>query len=147
MDPKPKNNLDRVVGLRITAHRKARQISQTALATAIGVSFQQVQNYERGINRVGAGRLQLIARTFGVPVSSLYGDERDEAVESLSETLDLLAPQGALSLLQAFAAIEDAQMRREVLDVVQSAGRIGMGPLQETARPSLTASKPGEDLT
>lgn len=124
MDPKSVTDLDRAVGLRITAHRKANGLSQTALGKAIGVMFQQIQKYEKGRNRVGASRLQGIAQTLGVPVSALLNDEAAGGAESSSEILALLAEQGAVSLLQAFACIQDAQLRRDVLAIVPSATRI-----------------------
>src|ERR1051325_562705 len=62
---------DAIVGRNIRVHRLARKLSQLALATAIGISFQQLQKYEKGANRVGAGRLVRIANALGVPVMAL----------------------------------------------------------------------------
>lgn len=64
--------IDRYVGERIRAERKRRRISQTVLGEAIGVTFQQVQKYERGANRVSASMLTRVAQTLGVPVASLF---------------------------------------------------------------------------
>ena len=72
MMPKQTTDVDRLVGIRITALRKARGLSQTALGNAVGVTFQQVQKYEKGQNRVGAGRLREIARLLEVPVSAFF---------------------------------------------------------------------------
>ncbi len=76
--PKPKQTtaIDHGVGSRIAFLRAANGLSQSALASALGVSFQQVQKYETGKNRVGAGRLQAIAERLGVPVSSFFEPSR-----------------------------------------------------------------------
>src|SRR2546421_12688140 len=60
------------VGRRIRLHRLARGLSQTELGRQIGVTFQQVQKYEKGVNRVGAGRLTQVARVLGVSVSAFF---------------------------------------------------------------------------
>ena len=65
---------DHIVGVRIRTLRKARGLSQSALGTAAGVTFQQIQKYENGRNRVGASRLQELARALQVPVSALFGE-------------------------------------------------------------------------
>ncbi len=62
---------DAVVGRNIRLHRLSRGMSQTALADGIGITFQQVQKYEKGVNRVGAARLMRIANTLNVPVARL----------------------------------------------------------------------------
>jgi transcriptional regulator with XRE-family HTH domain len=133
MHPKAATDLDRAVGLRITAHRKAKGLSQTALGQAIGVTFQQVQKYEKGANRVGASRLQAIAQALHVPLSALFADEGGGEPDASGQVLTLLAEAGAMSLLQAYAAIEDAQLRRDVLAIVHSMARIRMGGVAGTA--------------
>jgi transcriptional regulator with XRE-family HTH domain len=65
--------VDIAVGQRIRLHRLQSRQSQTELADELGVTFQQVQKYERGVNRVGAGRLTKIAQVLGVPVTELFG--------------------------------------------------------------------------
>ncbi len=106
MMPKQTTDVDRLVGIRITALRKARGLSQTALGTAVGVTFQQVQKYEKGQNRVGAGRLREIARLLEVPVSAFF-EESAEAAESSqtqSDVFGFLSAHGAIELLRAYAA-------------------------------------------
>jgi transcriptional regulator with XRE-family HTH domain len=121
--PKQTTDVDRLVGLRITALRKARGLSQTALGNAVGVTFQQVQKYEKGQNRVGAGRLREIARLLEVPVSAFFEDSNnpDSPQEDVFGFLDA---QGAVELLRAYTQIEDDQMRRDVLALVRSAARL-----------------------
>ena len=127
--PKQTTDVDRLVGLRITALRKARGLSQTALGTAVGVTFQQVQKYEKGQNRVGAGRLREISRLLEVPVSAFF--EEDDAGGTQSEVFGFLSAHGAIELLQAYALIEDDQLRRDVLAIVRTAAK--MGKRSETA--------------
>ena len=72
MSVKRPDPVDVEVGHRIRIERLARGLSQTALANQLGVTFQQVQKYEKGVNRVGAGRLTKIAEVLGVPVGSFF---------------------------------------------------------------------------
>jgi transcriptional regulator with XRE-family HTH domain len=122
--PKQTTEVDRLVGIRITALRKAKGLSQTALGNAVGVTFQQVQKYEKGQNRVGAGRLREIARLLEVPVSAFF-EEPGEAGNRDDNVFGFLSTQGAIDILRAYVQIEDDQLRREVLAIVRSAARIG----------------------
>ncbi|GEP10021.1 helix-turn-helix domain-containing protein [Methylobacterium gnaphalii] len=124
--PKQTTDVDRLVGLRITALRKARGLSQTALGTAVGVTFQQVQKYEKGQNRVGAGRLREIARLLEVPVSAFFEDDDVSGeVEGRShDVFGFLSAQGAIEVLRAYASIEDDDLRRDLLALVRTAARM-----------------------
>ena len=124
MMPKQTTDVDRLVGLRITALRKARGLSQTALGTAVGVTFQQVQKYEKGQNRVGAGRLREIARLLEVPVAAFFEEEDGVGGSEQSDVFGFLRAHGAVEVLRAFATIEDDQLRRDVLAIVRSAARL-----------------------
>ena len=121
--PKQTTDVDRLVGIRITALRKARGMSQTALGNAVGVTFQQVQKYEKGQNRVGAGRLREIARLLEVPVSAFF-EENEARANTQEDVFGFLSGNGAIELLRAYAQIEDEQMRRDVLALVRSAARL-----------------------
>jgi transcriptional regulator with XRE-family HTH domain len=121
--PKQTTDVDRLVGIRITALRKARGMSQTALGNAVGVTFQQVQKYEKGQNRVGAGRLREIARLLEVPVSAFF-EENEPRENSREDVFGFLSAHGAIELLRAYAQIEDEQMRRDVLALVRSVARL-----------------------
>lgn len=122
--PKRVTEADRLVGLRIAALRKARGLSQTALGLAVGVTFQQVQKYEKGQNRVGAGRLREIARLLEVPVSTFFEDSDGPTGSEQTELLGFLHAKGAVELLRAYAEIEDDQVRREVLAIVRSTAQL-----------------------
>ena len=122
--PKRATEQDRIVGLRMQTLRKAKRMSQGELGKAVGVSFQQIQKYENGTNRVGAGRLIKIAEVLRVPVSTFFdGADCDAGLEE-TELFVLLGIQGAIDLLRAFDAINGDQPRREVLALVRRVARI-----------------------
>jgi transcriptional regulator with XRE-family HTH domain len=124
MSVKRPDPVDVEVGHRIRIERLARGLSQTALANQLGVTFQQVQKYEKGVNRVGAGRLTKIAEVLGVPVGQFFSGKDVLDSEERSETdeaspLKLLTVSGAFRLLRAYADIEDANLRRSIVDLVE----------------------------
>lgn len=100
--------IDMAVGARIRLTRKARGVSQQALAEAVGLTFQQIQKYERGANRVSASKLAEIAAALQVSVSELFGT--DAAASGLTDELaDLLGAPGALELLKTYGRLRRAQ--------------------------------------
>ena len=125
MGVKSPDKVDVEVGQRIRVLRNDAGISQTALAEELGVTFQQVQKYEKGVNRVGAGRLTKIAGVLNVPVSKLLGlDEESIATsrghENSASPLQLLTTPGALRLLRAYAKLENGVMRRSIVDLAEN---------------------------
>src|SRR5919205_2095803 len=92
---------DAIVGLNIRTHRLARRMSQTALADKLGITFQQVQKYEKGTNRVGSGRLHQIAEILGVPVQVLF--EGAASSGKGKSPVHLIAKRDAMRLVEAFA--------------------------------------------
>jgi transcriptional regulator with XRE-family HTH domain len=127
------NPIDMHVGRQIRQRRTALGISQEQLARVLGVSFQQVQKYERGVNRVGASRLYDLARALDVPIGFFFDHapgERPElagAVRGMRETQqglddDILNRRETLDLVRAFSNILDLDVRRHVLDLVRSLG-------------------------
>ena len=130
MSVKRPDPVDIEVGHRIRIERLSRGLSQTALANQLGVTFQQVQKYEKGVNRVGAGRLTKIAEVLGVQVSTFFAGNQIIADEQTNEAgepspLKLLTVSGAFRLLRAYAEIEDGTLRRSIVDLVEqiSSGR------------------------
>src|SRR6185312_15114632 len=94
--------LDAMVGAKIRMFRINRGMSQTALAERVGVSFQQVQKYEKGTNRVGASRLSQIASVLGITVGELFeGAQPQEKTAAANSPVQLLAEPGALRVLKA----------------------------------------------
>jgi transcriptional regulator with XRE-family HTH domain len=122
MGSKKPDLIDVEVGQRIRIQRLAAGISQSELAERIGVTFQQVQKYEKGMNRVGAGRLTKIARVLNVSVGSFF-DGRDtiEQVElqGMDAPLAAMAQPYAYRLLRAYASISDPDLRETIVEFVE----------------------------
>ena len=121
--PKAAGAIDRHVGSRIRIRRLQLAMSQEKLADALGITFQQVQKYERGMNRVSVGRLYQVAAALDVPMSFFYPEPTSAAAEAgAQEVADLVGeiagtPE-ALELLRAFGRIENRATRRRVCDLV-----------------------------
>ena len=122
--PRP-DAMDSQIGARLRERRIRLGMSQEQLAESIGVSFQQIQKYERGINRIAAARLNDVARALDVSLSYFYND-RTLPIRGWAE--DGQAPFGdpseerreARDLVEAFARITDLTVRQRVLDLVKS---------------------------
>lgn len=105
-------------------------MSQEKLGDSLGLTFQQVQKYEKGANRIGASRLYQIARILGVPIEFFYeGVQLEERLQGgLAEAepanfdLDLLSTSEGIQLNSAFFSISDPKVRRRVLDLVRTLG-------------------------
>src|ERR1700744_2321967 len=121
------NPIDRHVGSRVRMRRMMLGMSQEKLGDALGLTFQQVQKYEKGTNRIGASRLQQISQILQVPVAFFFegapnvgpasrdgGDAPSPAYVS-----DFLATSDGLALTKAFMRIEDAKLRRRIVDLVE----------------------------
>jgi len=124
MSVKRPDPVDVEVGHRIRIERLSRGLSQTALANQLGVTFQQVQKYEKGVNRVGAGRLTKIAEVLGVPVGTFFGGKEilageGQAKDGEASPLKLPTVSGAFRLLRAYAEIDDSNLRRSIVDLVE----------------------------
>src|SRR5665213_82875 len=105
------------LGKRIRLRRVEQHISQAELGDKLGVSFQQVQKYEKGVNRVGAARLQQIATALDVPVTFFYdGDGKAREVESLL----FLDSSFSLRLLRAYSKIKDQTIQRQLVSLMES---------------------------
>lgn len=116
---KSTNSNDVGVGQRIRARRMAKGMSQSELGSMLGVTFQQVQKYERGINRVGAGRLVSVAEALDVPISFFFGITDNDA-EDTRAILGFLDTSYSLRLLRAFSRIPEAQVQRTVVELIES---------------------------
>jgi transcriptional regulator with XRE-family HTH domain len=105
------------LGKRIRLRRVEIDISQTELADKLGVSFQQVQKYEKGVNRVGAARLQQIATALDVPITFFYdGDGKSREVESLL----FIDSSFSLRLLRAYSKMKDQVVQRQFVSLIES---------------------------
>jgi transcriptional regulator with XRE-family HTH domain len=130
------NKLDVALGLRIRQRRKALGVSQTALAEAVGLTFQQIQKYERGFNRVSFSRLVDIAHALDCRVVDLIGDLDDASVTPsplFRQDTTHLRESGAPELLAAYSAAPPS-LRRVILKLVSEIARDQRG--RRTAAPS-----------
>ena len=115
--PRSPNAIDVAIGRNVCVWRLARGLSQKHLAHGLGITFQQVQKYESGANRVAPGRLVKIAATLGVPLSVLF--DRSRSAES-SRLLALISDSRSFRLAQAFAAIKHDAARRSLVNMVET---------------------------
>ncbi len=128
MTKKSPNPIDKHVGSRVRMRRMMISMSQEKLGDKLGITFQQIQKYEKGTNRIGASRLQQIALVLSVPVSFFF--EGAPVPESLASGLseppspayvsDFLATSDGLALTKAFMKVKDAKVRRRIVDLVES---------------------------
>ena len=128
MAKKAPNPIDKHVGSRVRMRRMMLSMSQEKLGDALGLTFQQVQKYEKGTNRIGASRLQQISDILQVPVSFLFegGPAGTSTLNgamaeapSPSYVSDFLATSEGLALTRAFTRISDAKLRRSIVDMVE----------------------------
>ncbi|WP_425419926.1 helix-turn-helix domain-containing protein [Oricola indica] len=126
---KQPNPIDIHVGGRIRLRRTMMGMSQEKLGEQLGITFQQVQKYEKGTNRVGASRLQNIAAILGVPVSFFFEDAPGDSVtsevggmneSSSSYVVNFLSSAEGLQLNRAFVRISDPKVRRRIIDLVKA---------------------------
>ncbi len=130
--------VDRHVGHRVRVRRLLVGVSQEKLGDALGVTFQQIQKYEKGTNRISASRLRQIADMLSVPVSFFYeGAPRqdgtrsdDAATEPTGETAahDVFWTSQDLQLVRAFQRIGDNQLRRRIISLVEAIGTTPPSP-------------------
>jgi transcriptional regulator with XRE-family HTH domain len=124
---KQANPIDGQVGNRLRLRRMMIGMSQEKLGELLGLTFQQVQKYEKGVNRIGAGRLFEIARILGVPIQYFY----ESVTEQLASTpgfaerdsqpvLEFVSSGDGLQLSLAYMRIKDPKVRKRVLDLVKS---------------------------
>jgi transcriptional regulator with XRE-family HTH domain len=129
------NQIDVHVGRRVRLRRMLKGISQEKLGERLGLTFQQIQKYERGVNRIGASRLFEMSRILDVPIGYFFEDMPTEtAVSVMGEEAvsgaedrrpgaldaDVLLSKETTSLLRAYHLIEDPEVRRRALDLLRS---------------------------
>ncbi|RFC62926.1 XRE family transcriptional regulator [Fulvimarina endophytica] len=126
---KTPNPIDTHVGSRVRLRRNMLGFSQEKLGESLGITFQQVQKYEKGTNRIGASRLQRISEVLNVPVSFFFEDAPSEAAAPLrglrepeggDYVVDFLSTSEGLQLNKSFVKISDPKVRRRVIELVRS---------------------------
>ena len=122
-------DVDIYVGKRLRRRRRLLGLTQQDLAGQVGVRFQQIQKYEKGANRIGASRLQQIAKILGVPVEFFFeGAPSGDIVMAAgfgelpqsNFVSDFMATSEGVQLTRAFVRISDAQVRRRLIDLVEA---------------------------
>ncbi|MCF1449834.1 helix-turn-helix domain-containing protein [Agrobacterium vitis] len=123
--PKAPHPTDVEVGVKIKIRRRMIGMSQMKLGEALGVTFQQVQKYEKGLNRVGASRLSMVANALGVPVSYFFTVRGEElaltgGTSPGGELIGFIATDEGQSLNLAFTRISSSSVRKRVVNLVKA---------------------------
>jgi transcriptional regulator with XRE-family HTH domain len=123
---KQANPIDGQVGNRVRLRRMLIGMSQERLGELLGLTFQQVQKYEKGVNRIGAGRLFEVSRILGVPIDYFYEGVSGSAAgggfsenEASPPVMEFVSSGEGLQLSLAFMKIKDPKLRKRVLDLVK----------------------------
>ncbi|MDO8900016.1 MAG: helix-turn-helix domain-containing protein [Phenylobacterium sp.] len=116
------DSVDRAIGARVRARRKSLSMSQSDLAERLGVSFQQVQKYERGANRISGSTLVAASQALQTTVSWLVGEETHEHAPP-DEAFTALMTPGALEMLEAYTVIARPRTRQALLALAREMGR------------------------
>ena len=133
MVTKSPNPVDRHVGSRVRMRRMLVGMSQEKLGEALGITFQQIQKYEKGTNRIGASRLHQIARVLSVAVDYFYegAPQIEGPTGGFAEAppsgyvSDFLTTSEGLELIKAFIEIKDPKVRRKLVDLAKALGQAG----------------------
>jgi transcriptional regulator with XRE-family HTH domain len=119
------DNRDAEVGRRVRSRRLECRLSQTELADRIGVTFQQVQKYEKGVNRIGAGRLQRISEALEVPISFFFGSgaaastTKAEPAPTGESVFGFLQTSGSVRIVKAFHKIKSRKARQLLVEMAE----------------------------
>ncbi len=130
--------IDAHVGKRLRVRRKLLSMSQTKLGDAVGLTFQQIQKYERGANRIGASRLFEFSEILSVPISYFFEDMPDDVKASTrideprsqaieTAILDPMLEPDSVALIQAYSQIENASVRKMLFNLAKALSRSAKG--------------------
>jgi len=128
MKPRSANTDDKKMGLKIRSRRMELKISQADLGEQLGVSFQQIQKYEKGVNRVGAGRMQQIATALDVPVTYFFDAVGTEM--PVGDVAAFMTSADGIAIAKAVMSLADPKARRTVRDLVEliAASKVSISP-------------------
>jgi transcriptional regulator with XRE-family HTH domain len=110
---------DAEIGRRVRIQRLAEGLSQRELGQHIGVSFQQIQKYEKGVDRISSGRLRRIAEVLGRPIEFFFANDNRATHEGGESVVDLLKTAGAVRLIRAYSQISNGNLRHAVVQIVE----------------------------
>lgn len=119
------NPTDVYVGSRVRMRRKMLGLSQERLGERLGITFQQIQKYEKGTNRVGASRLQAMSQALDVPVAFFFPDSTPAQATGMNEEgsafmMDFMSTSEGLELSRHFMRVRDAKTRRKIIELVRA---------------------------
>ncbi|MBY5570618.1 helix-turn-helix transcriptional regulator [Rhizobium leguminosarum] len=127
MKAKSPNSIDVYVGNRVRVRRKTLGMTQSGLAELLGITFQQIQKYEKGTNRIGASRLQRISEILRVPVGFFFENGGAGPIDGATNELNsFLSSKEGLALNKAFIAIEDPNIRQKLVALAKSLAVAGL---------------------
>ena len=118
--PRAVNDQDRETGMRIRSRRLELHISQSELGAALGITFQQIQKYERGVNRVAAARLNEIAAFLDTTMAALMGGDRSGDALQNSLVSEFVSSKDGIDLIEAWSRLESQQVRRSIISLTRS---------------------------
>ena len=125
MAGKAANEVDVAVGARIRNLRLRNKLSQEEVGRRLKVSFQQVQKYEKGANRVGASRLSELAKIFDVPIGTFFSEvKRDSKESARSGTIDQLTVRSEVRLLEAYQSLRDKRLQSAFVALAEELARV-----------------------
>ncbi len=138
---KPKQPVDIFVGSRMRMRRLLNGLTQKELAQMLGVSFQQLQKYEKGTSRIGPARLQLVAQKLDVPITFFFDgasgatEEVDGDPPAAAFVHKMVAMSDGQQLARAFMSITDSKIRRQITDLVESMAQLHRAAQAGEAQP------------
>jgi transcriptional regulator with XRE-family HTH domain len=136
MTKKAPNPIDKHVGSRVRMRRMLIGMSQEKLGDALGITVQQIQKYEKGVNRIGASRLHKLAGVLGVPITYFFdahdGSGSISAEQHKGPDPSLFADRETIELAMVFSRIENPEIRRTLLDLARAAASVGPPPAQSS---------------
>jgi transcriptional regulator with XRE-family HTH domain len=121
---KAANEVDAAVGARIRNLRLRNKLSQEEVGRRLSVSFQQVQKYEKGANRVGASRLSELAKIFDVPIGTFFSEAKPAKAPPKSQTIDQLTVRNEIRLLEAYQSMRDRRLQSAFVVLAEELARV-----------------------
>jgi transcriptional regulator with XRE-family HTH domain len=141
MKAKSPNSIDVYVGNRVRVRRKTLGMTQNGLAELLGITFQQIQKYEKGTNRIGASRLQRISEILRVPVGFFFENGGSGPIDGQTNELNsFLSSKEGLALNKAFIAIEDPNIRQKLVALAKSLAVTGLSDSDNELQDSVVNS-------
>ncbi|WP_167358242.1 helix-turn-helix domain-containing protein [Bradyrhizobium stylosanthis] len=114
------NDKDRQTGMNIRSRRLELHISQAELGAALGITFQQIQKYEKGVNRVASTRLNEIAAFLKTTMAALAGEDRSRGEPQDSLVSEFVSSKDGIDLIEAWSRVESHQVRRSIISLTRS---------------------------